>query len=89
MARSGAPMTTGRNPGRYSECPSPSQSKSQELGPELSLCVSQMESLEAADRNSVPLMSLTMLGEQLNLVVSSSQNKVSDNSTKCSEKANH
>ena len=36
-ARSEAPVSMGRAPGRYSECPAPSQSKSQEHGPELSL----------------------------------------------------
>ena len=61
-----APVTRGRFPGRYSERPSPSQSKYQEPGPELSLWVSQMESLEAAGCSSVPLMSLTP-DEQLNL----------------------
>ena len=54
MGESGTPVTTGRALGRYSGCPSPSQSKSQEPGPQLSLWVSQMESLEPADYISVP-----------------------------------
>ena len=60
------PVTTDRAPGRSSGCPSPSQGKFQEPGPELSLWVNQMESLEAADCSSVPLTSLTS-DEQLNL----------------------
>ena len=66
MCESGTPVTTGRAPGRYSGCPSPSQSKSQEPGPQLSLWVSQMESLEPADCISVPLTKLTS-DEQPNL----------------------
>ena len=41
--------------------------KSQEPGPELSLWVSQMEGLEAADCSSVPLRSLTTSDKRLNL----------------------
>lgn len=37
VAGSGAPVTLGRIPGRYSVSPRTSQSKSQEPGPELSL----------------------------------------------------
>ena len=37
VAESGAPVTPGRIPGRFSGSPWPSQSKSQEPGSELSL----------------------------------------------------
>ena len=66
VAGSRAPVTMGRDPGRYSGSPTPSQSKSQEPGPELSW-ESQIKSLEAADFSSVLLTSLTTSDEQLNL----------------------
>ena len=64
-----APVTTGRGPDRYSGSLRPLQSKSQEAGPELSLWVSQMGSLEAADCSSVPLMSLTTKPHFLHLKI--------------------
>ena len=67
VAESGAPVTPGRIPGRFSGSPWPSQSKSQEPGPELSLWVIQMDSLEAADCSSVLLTSLMTLDKSLNL----------------------
>ena len=75
VSRSGALVTKGRFPGRYSEIPSHLQSKSQEPGPEFSLWVIQMESLEAADCSSVPLMCLMMLDKRLNLSFSISEQR--------------
>ena len=83
VSRSGTPLTMGRAPGRYSGNLSPSQSKSQEHGPHLSLWVSQMENLEAAGCSSVPLTSLTMSDKQLNLIffISESQWQLLRNQT--------
>ena len=74
--------------GRYSGSLRPFQSKSQEPGPELSLWVSQMESLEAAGCSSAPLTNPRMSDKQLNLSFFI-LNNASENPSTCSEKSNH